>query len=426
MNWNLTALQTHLESLPGFDLLLSCCADKTSYLVGGTLRDWVLQRPLKDIDLVTPGDPTELARAFGQASGGKWFWLDEARLQSRVVIKQDKLVIFYDFATFRSADLVSDLAARDFTINALAISLSRSPWQWIDPLQGGDDFATKTLRCCSDRAFTEDPLRCLRAVRFYLQLGFSPDVNTLNLIREAVPSLERIAGERIHAELALIFGSPHVHRGIEFFEKLGLTTELFGADLSGPALNRCSAQLKQIGSLIDGRIGANAVVANGFTRLALINLFQLFDATQTTCATQDICDRLRLGRRNTQALMGLRKLSTGKIPSVPPTERGRRLWLEDLPGDRGTSLLFLFCVPSKNALPEPVVLDLLQLLEAFLPEALLPPLVSAMEIQELLGILPGPEVGKVIKQLRLAELQDAIRDRTDAIAFLHGLQEKGD
>lgn len=266
-------MKTHLESLPGFNRLLSCCAEKEAYLVGGTLRDWILQRPLNDIDLVTPEDPTRLAKEFATSSGGSWFWLDEARLQSRVVIKDDNNPIYYDFASFRSTNLASDLAERDFTINALAVPLIDSSWQWIDPLHGIDDFSTKTLRSCRDSAFTEDPLRCLRAVRFSLQLGFSPDVDTLNLIHAAVPSLERTPGERIHAELALIFGSPHAHRGLELFDRLGLTAELFSASLSASALIKLARKLKQDIPPETARMTADSFVANGFSRMALIRFF---------------------------------------------------------------------------------------------------------------------------------------------------------
>lgn len=75
---------------------------------------------------------------------------------------------------------------------------------------------------------------------------------------------------------------------------------------------------------------------------------------------------------------------------------------------------------------EAVILDLLKLLESFHPEEYLPPLVTAREIQDLLEISPGPDVGKAINLLRQAELQNVVKDRAEAMIFLQGLQEKGD
>ncbi|HKK02242.1 MAG TPA: hypothetical protein VJ955_08745, partial [Desulfuromonadales bacterium] len=90
-------------------------ADQPCYLVGGALRDWLLGRSAADFDFTTPDDPTPLAKRWADATGGRWFMLDDERAYSRVVLRSATGILTYDFAPFRAADLLADLALRDFT-----------------------------------------------------------------------------------------------------------------------------------------------------------------------------------------------------------------------------------------------------------------------------------------------------------------------
>src|SRR5208282_5503520 len=94
-----------------------------AYLVGGYLRDCLLVRMTKDLDFAFSGAWEELPRSFAARISGTFFWLDEKRLQGRVVKKTGKEASFFDFAPLRGETVMDDIARRDFTINALALPL---------------------------------------------------------------------------------------------------------------------------------------------------------------------------------------------------------------------------------------------------------------------------------------------------------------
>ena len=204
-------LSTALLPLPG-------AADL--YLVGGALRNALLGLPVSDFDFASPVDPTALARRFASNCGGRWFCLDVARCQSRVVWAGKGIgPLTFDFAPFRATDLEGDLRARDFTVNALALSLRTRTLH--DPLGGGDDLARALLRACSPQAFTDDPLRILRAARLAVGLGFRIAAATQEQAATAAGGLGEVAAERRGDELVRIANQPLAAAGLELLLRLG-------------------------------------------------------------------------------------------------------------------------------------------------------------------------------------------------------------
>jgi tRNA nucleotidyltransferase/poly(A) polymerase len=172
-----------------------------AYLVGGAVRDWLREGGVllpHDLDFVVPGDGLRLARQIANALGGAFYPLDAARGVGRVVVmpkqtaqpparESDRRVI--DVASFQGPDLTTDLAGRDFGINAMALDVTSAVPLLIDPHGGRADLQARRLRAISEEAICNDPLRGLRAVRLQAQLGFEIEVRTQTLIRAAAPEL---------------------------------------------------------------------------------------------------------------------------------------------------------------------------------------------------------------------------------------------
>ncbi|MEJ2471932.1 MAG: hypothetical protein P8Y96_12580 [Desulfuromonadales bacterium] len=148
------SLQASLEKSPLVDRLLPLARQQKLYLVGGAVRDGLSGLVVKDLDVISPTDPTDLARTFARDIGGHWFWLDEARQQSRVVVDHQKLSRHFDFAPFRGDGIEADLCDRDFTVNAMAIALEKGGLgaTLIDPCDGAADLRQKILRMGSPEA----------------------------------------------------------------------------------------------------------------------------------------------------------------------------------------------------------------------------------------------------------------------------------
>ncbi len=205
--------------------------NRSIYLVGGAVRDALLNRPTHDLDFVLDGDGIQLGRRVANALHAGFFPLDEARGTGRVVLPHPDAAqtgerYFLDFATFRGADLESDLRARDFTINAMAVDV-RAPEQLLDPLGGAADLLAKRLRACSSTSLLDDPLRVLRAVRMATTFNLQIAPETRQLMREAVAGLETISPERQRDELLRILGGKQIATALRALDMIGALPRVF-------------------------------------------------------------------------------------------------------------------------------------------------------------------------------------------------------
>jgi len=180
-------------------VILSVLAD--IYLVGGAVRDILLQRSLHDLDFVVFGDVRKTARYVANQLEGKLYMLDESRDTARVILPGvDGRPVLLDFAALRADTLEADLKSRDFTINALAFKVNESH-KLIDPTGGLHDLHSKVLRACSAQAMMEDPIRILRGVRLALDLGVRIEPATYRQMHAQTPALANISSERVRDEL---------------------------------------------------------------------------------------------------------------------------------------------------------------------------------------------------------------------------------
>jgi putative nucleotidyltransferase with HDIG domain len=214
-----------------------------AWIVGGALRDELLGRPVRDVDVAVAGDPARAARALAGQVGGPVFRLSEAFGAWRVIDRRGGRV--YDFAPLQGESIEADLAMRDFTINAMArpvdlAALAEPPAaDLVDPFGGRGDLEARTLRVLGPQAYASDPLRTLRLARFAAELGFAADLETERLTRAAAPRVSEAAGERVFGELRRLVIAPGALAGIELADRLGVLaavlpelTALHGVDQS--------------------------------------------------------------------------------------------------------------------------------------------------------------------------------------------------
>ncbi|MDR1793580.1 MAG: CCA tRNA nucleotidyltransferase [Bacteroidales bacterium] len=219
---------------------VTCAAQELgtdAYVVGGYVRDLLLQRESKDIDIVTSGNGLKLALATAQKAN----------------IPADSVTLFktYGTAMFRyqgievefvgarkesysshsrnpkveSGTLEDDQNRRDFTINAMAISLNDSDFgDFFDPFNGLSDLNHKLIKTPLDpvHTFTDDPLRIMRGIRFAAQLGFSVEKETLIGMKTKAERLSIISKERIAEELHKILLSHKPSKGFLLLDEVGI------------------------------------------------------------------------------------------------------------------------------------------------------------------------------------------------------------
>jgi tRNA nucleotidyltransferase (CCA-adding enzyme) len=209
-------------------------APDPAYLVGGAVRDLLLGRGRADIDLVVEGDPAELAAALG---------VEIVESHSRFgTIKVDFGGQQVDVAAARresyarpgalptvdlGAPIRTDLARRDFTLNAMAVPLA-DPRELLDPYDGQADLEAGVLRVIHAGSFVDDPTRAIRAARYAARFGFGIEPGTRELLQAT--DLETITPERRAGELRKLAAEETAVRALELLAGWGLVEPRAGGE----------------------------------------------------------------------------------------------------------------------------------------------------------------------------------------------------
>jgi putative nucleotidyltransferase with HDIG domain len=207
-----------------------------AYVVGGYVRDRLLARPSKDLDIVCVGSGIDLARKVGNSLRPRSRVTVYKRFGTAMLKHHDLEIEFVGARkesyrsdsrkpTVESGTLEDDQNRRDFTINALAISLNdRDFGTIIDPFDGLEHLEAKLIKTPLEpgKTFSDDPLRMLRGIRFSAQLGFAIDPGTLTAIGEFKDRIRIISQERIATELNKILLSPKPSVGFRLLHQTGL------------------------------------------------------------------------------------------------------------------------------------------------------------------------------------------------------------
>lgn len=213
-------------------------ADK-AFIVGGAVRDIILGRELKDVDVAVDGDAVVLAREFAATEKASFVLLDEDFEIARIV-KNGKIL---DLSRLRCNSIAIDLTERDITINAMALPLrdyysadgagthfsagKQLPAGLLDPLKGADDLAHGVVRMVSVENFIKDPLRLLRAYRFAAEPGFFIEEKTRRALMSLAPAIASVSVERVAVELRYIMGADDSYRVIRAMADDGILFGIF-------------------------------------------------------------------------------------------------------------------------------------------------------------------------------------------------------
>lgn len=210
--------------------------NQKTFVIGGFVRDLYLNRPSKDIDVVTLGSGIELAKQVAsflkprpnvtvfKTFGTAYFRHQDYEVEF-VGARKESYSRESRNPVVENGTLEDDQNRRDFTINALAISLNKSDYgQLVDPFNGMEDIQNRIIRTPLDPSvtFSDDPLRMMRAIRFSTQLDFEIESKTLQAIAANKARIKIITAERISDELNKIIMSPKPSVGFKLLEETGL------------------------------------------------------------------------------------------------------------------------------------------------------------------------------------------------------------
>src|SRR4051794_27272511 len=216
-------------------------------LVGGPVRDALLGRLHQDLDFTTSARPDtterllvgwadaiwDMGRSFGTIGCRKGEWQIEITTYRSDVYEPDSRKPEVEYGD----TLVGDLGRRDFTVNAMAVTLPERSFE--DPFGGRDDVARGVLRTPGrpEDSFSDDPLRMMRAARFASQLGFTVDPAVVRAMSDMAARIEIVSAERVREELVKLLVGQHPRKGLTLLVETGLAAHVL-PELPALALER--------------------------------------------------------------------------------------------------------------------------------------------------------------------------------------------
>jgi len=395
------------------------------WLVGGCLRNSILDLPQNDIDISCSGDPTLLAQSWAKQVSAHWFWLDEGRRQSRVLLKDG---LDLDFTPLRASTITEDLQLRDFTINALALPLDElsQETELLDPTGGVDDLHQGRLVTCSPKSFIDDPLRMLKGIRHAVTLGFTLSSVTLKQVRTSADLINDSAGERIRDELGKIFTTDQVVRGVEMLLDTGLMEAIFGvpgqhwnqqaalAKLENFVAKSGKEELKNIANL-------EAENSEQFPTCAVFFLARFLNYYSPANLSDLLHIRLRFSRYLQRLIEELQQPPNLELLSLAITIEGqrRRALLVELFEPFAEQKMVYWSLSDNQ-----ITLDRMEeLQQSFMSEqkfGRIPDLLNGKLVASLLGGTSSGQISEWLKKIKLAEINGEITTADDAEKWLKG------
>jgi len=368
------------------------------YLVGGAVRDLLLGYPNFDLDLVVEGNAVKLAQQVAETSQAKLlthhrfgtaklryenFTLDLATARKETYARPGAL------PAVTPGTLKDDLIRRDFSINAMAISLAPNDYgELVDPYQGKNDLEHHLIRILHPGSFTDDATRILRGVRYEQRFGFEFEAQTARLLKRDIPMLDTISGDRIRHELELIFREKRPELAVNRLGDLG-------------ALHRINPSLKGDGWIAEKFDKARRLKKP--TQLPSL-YFCLLVYSFSENEIEQLLVRLNMQAKLSRAIRDTLRLKT----SLP---------LLDKPSLKPSEIYYLLreyeplAIQTNATASEPSMAH--RYLQLFLTK--LRYVKTSLDGEELkrLGISAGPEMGKVLQILHKAKLDGEVRTRSD-------------
>ena len=451
------------------------------YLVGGYVRDLLLDRVSRDADFAVEDDPAQLARSVADFVGGNVVVLHPEERIFRVMASippEREGYRILDFSPIKGTDIEQDLASRDFTINAIGMTIDALAIQHVSlPAglvdrngYGWRDINAGLIRECGNQVFLEDPVRALRAFRFKHLLGFDIEESTLNHLKKYAELIVSSPGERIAAELLEILAEPDSARVFQDMHRAGLLDPLFPnlAVLNGveqnafhhldvwghtllalEELDRLLAQPELISPAMAPAIRAHMdePLMGEHRRSAFLRLAALFhDVGKVWTSTRDetgrirffdhqrlsgeemkrVSEKLRLSNRAEGYLLKAvtRHMDIGFVLSQPVTPRVLSRLLQRL-GEETIDVVLL-SVADRAATLGPMSTEegrrlyasfSAHLVEERKREEKIPRLLEGGELMQEFGLAPGPLIGDLLEQIRYAQFEGLLETREDALRF---------
>ncbi|MFE4106396.1 CCA tRNA nucleotidyltransferase [Almyronema epifaneia] len=389
----------------------------SAYLVGGSVRDVLLERQADylDLDFVLPEAAIETAQLIAKHYQVGFVVLDAHHKIARVVFPQATV----DFAQQVGPSLETDLRRRDFTVNAIAYHPHTR--QLIDPLQGGQDLKKRLLRMISMDNLAADPLRLLRAYRQAAQLDFRVEPQTQVAIRRLADLLTQVAAERVRGELDALLSKPAGTAQLKACcqDRLlqGWLPQITADSLQTvAAIDQAYSDLQThwpgYASLVTGWFKEQSVPGMHRSWLKAAKLSQLLTLDEAIAEAELI--HLKYSRAEQQVVLATLRNQTRLTPLQVRSLSIREQY--DLFRDTSQSFLSLSILALALQYPAERVYALIQrFLNPADPVAHPTTLISGRTLMQKLQLRPGRHIGQLLESIQLAHAEGKVTNAAEAL-----------
>ena len=413
------ALSDRLEALRRAPVARALAAEADrrgvrAWLVGGAVRDAALGLASDDLDAVVERDASGLGAALARTLGARLVALGGERFGAVRLVRGARTLDLWDLA---GAPLASDLARRDFTINAVALDVAHG--DPVDPHGGLADLERRILRSTRDSVFEEDPLRVIRLARFAATLPrFAADPATRRRARAASPGLARVAGERLRQELLVLWTRASFATAQRALAAAGAWPTLWRTPGTPAPDAAAAASAADVLDEIAPRAADTAAEAGRAAAGHALAARAAAGAAGAPAVVGRLFERRALARAERDAAFLLLDL----LEESPPAGDADLAWFLHRAGTtwrRALGLAAGFAAPARHGSWRALVPRAARLVAERGADVLAPvPLLAGEEVAVLLGTGPGPEVGAALRRLLEAQVRGEVRDAGEARALL--------
>ena len=372
------------------------------YLVGGAVRDVLMGEPNFDVDIAVEGDGISFGRALARALGGRA--VPHEKFGTAIVLHRDGGRVdvatarteFYDYPgalpTVEQASIRQDLYRRDFTINAMAVSLKGADFgRLVDYFGGLRDLSQGVVRVLHNLSFIDDPTRIFRAIRYETRYGFRMDAHTLGLARACVEMdlVGELSSSRVRDELQALLSEERVADSIRRIAELGIDRAIH------PHLAADEEAVRVIDDVDRARAGYAPEAPTWRLRLAV--LARRLSSTEVL----DWAEGLKLRRRDAERIADAVTVAPRLRDLAAATKQPADLWAKVAPHDPDGALLAL--AGSKGRARKRLERYFEELRDVRLE-------ISGVDLAGL-GLGESPRVGAVLEELRRRKLNGELDGR---------------
>jgi tRNA nucleotidyltransferase (CCA-adding enzyme) len=387
-----------------------------TYLVGGAVRDALLNRqryPI-DLDLVVPVDAIELARKIAIQNSAGFVILDAERSIARLVFSN----ITVDFAQQVGGSLESDLDRRDYRMNAIAYHLPTK--KIVDPLGGVADIEQGVVQMICAANLADDPLRLLRGYRQASQLGFTIDPATHQTIQELAPLLSQVAAERVFTEIRYLLNS-----SLRDPQQLAAAVETGMFDSWLPDISSQSLVLDKLHKVVNSLqlVDRNYPALSNCLRTNLrptINMNGAGAALLASLLPPSTTDSSQLLSNLTASTAEIKAITTALLYYPQLAQLTSLDLIAQYQLFRAVGAAFPIAVILSLATGQSLT-AISYLIDRYLnprdPLAHPVPLLNGSELMQALDLQPSPLVGKLLQEVQLAQVCNTISTKPEAVNY---------